>query len=62
MAASRTDPTVGAAVCASGSQVWNGHIGTFTANPRNMAPNTSQANVPSKMKPRPISSGMSKVG
>jgi hypothetical protein len=28
-----TDPAVGASVCASGSQVWNGNIGTFTAKP-----------------------------
>ena len=62
MAASNTDPTVGAAVCASGSQVWKGHIGTLTANPRNIAPNTSQAKVPSKRKPLAINSGMSKVG
>src|SRR6266568_1133973 len=35
--ASRTEPIVGASVWASGSHVWNGHIGTFTANPRNTA-------------------------
>src|SRR5690242_21256372 len=28
-----TEPAVGASVCASGSQVWNGNIGTFTAKP-----------------------------
>ncbi len=27
-----TEPAVGASTCASGSQVWTGHIGTFTAN------------------------------
>ena len=27
-----TDPAVGASTCASGSQVWTGHIGIFTAN------------------------------
>src|SRR2546421_1633729 len=27
-----TDPAVGASTCASGSQVWNGNSGTFTAN------------------------------
>jgi len=32
--ASRTEPTVGASVCASGSHVWNGHIGTLMANPK----------------------------
>ena len=35
MAASSTEPTVGASVCASGSQVWNGNIGTLIAKPRN---------------------------
>src|SRR5713101_4026740 len=35
-----TEPAVGASTCASGSQVWNGHIGTFTANPRKKAQNT----------------------
>lgn len=35
--ASSTDPTVGAAVCASGSQLCRGHIGVFTARPRPMA-------------------------
>src|SRR5712671_342828 len=27
-----TEPAVGASTCASGSHVWNGNIGTFTAN------------------------------
>ena len=36
-AARMTDPAVGASVWASGSQVWNGNIGTFTANPRKNA-------------------------
>src|SRR3981189_2979329 len=27
-----TDPAVGASTCASGSQVWNGNIGTLMAN------------------------------
>ena len=26
-----TEPAVGASTCASGSQVWTGHIGIFTA-------------------------------
>src|SRR3990172_11014479 len=43
--ASRTEPIVGASVCASGSQVWKGHIGTFTANPNPTAPNTTSWNV-----------------
>uniref|UniRef100_A0A6J7PW42 Unannotated protein n=1 Tax=freshwater metagenome TaxID=449393 RepID=A0A6J7PW42_9ZZZZ len=33
IAARMTEPCVGAWVWASGSQVWNGNIGTFTANP-----------------------------
>src|SRR5579875_803375 len=32
MAARITEPAVGASTCASGSQVWTGHIGIFTAN------------------------------
>src|SRR5258707_10641858 len=35
-----TEPAVGASTCASGSQVWKGHIGTFTAKPRKNAQNT----------------------
>ena len=31
IAASITDPAVGASTCASGNQVWTGHIGIFTA-------------------------------
>ena len=27
------EPAVGASTCASGSQVWNGNIGTLIANP-----------------------------
>ena len=38
--ASTTDPAVGASVCASGSQVWNGNIGTLTAKPTKKAQNT----------------------
>src|SRR5450432_583988 len=38
--ASTTDPAVGASVWASGSQVWNGNIGTFTAKPTKKAQNT----------------------
>ncbi len=63
MAASSTEPTVGAAVWASGSHVWKGHIGTFTAKPRNSAPNTSQAKVPvnAPWLPNSMRVGMSKV-
>ena len=31
MPARMTEPAVGASTCASGSQVWTGHIGIFTA-------------------------------
>ena len=37
-----TEPAVGASTCASGSQVWTGHIGILTANE---ARNASQAQV-----------------
>src|SRR3954471_19395225 len=40
-AARITDPTVGASVWASGSQVWNGNIGTLMAKPMNRPPNIS---------------------
>ena len=39
--ASSTEPTVGASVCASGSQVCTGHSGLFTANPANSAAKAS---------------------
>src|SRR5262249_59654622 len=42
MPARMTDPAVGASTCASGSQVWTGHIGSFTANE---AKNANQAHV-----------------
>ena len=32
-----TEPAVGASTCASGSQVWNGHIGTLIAKARAQA-------------------------
>ena len=35
MAARITEPTVGASVCASGSHVWNGNIGTLMPKPMN---------------------------
>ena len=37
-----TEPAVGACTCASGSQVWTGHIGIFTAK---LAKNASQSQV-----------------
>ena len=41
-----TEPAVGASVCASGSQVWNGNIGTFTAKPRKNAQKTHHCTSP----------------
>src|SRR5260370_38021992 len=35
-----TEPAVGASTCASGSQVWNGNIGTLIANPIKKDQNT----------------------
>src|SRR5437762_12171160 len=39
-AARITEPAVGASVCASGSHVWNGNIGTLIAKPRKNARKT----------------------
>jgi hypothetical protein len=36
-----TEPAVGASVCASGSQVWNGNMGTLMANAKKNAQNSS---------------------
>src|SRR5256886_13957431 len=36
-----TEPAVGASVCASGSQVWNGNIGTLIAKAKKNAQNRS---------------------
>ena len=38
--ASTTEPAVGASTWASGSQVWNGNIGTLMAKPRKKAQKT----------------------
>src|SRR5271165_5532209 len=38
-----TEPAVGASTCASGSQVWNGNIGTLMAKPRKNAKNSHTA-------------------
>src|SRR5204862_406389 len=43
MAARITEPTVGASVWASGSQVWNGNIGTLMAKPMNSPAKISDA-------------------
>src|ERR1035437_1425744 len=44
-----TEPAVGASTCASGSHVWNGHIGTFTANATKNAANSQSAVGPLKV-------------
>ena len=36
-----TEPAVGASTWASGSQVWNGNIGTLIAKARKKAPNAN---------------------
>ena len=46
IAASTTEPPVGASTWASGSQVCTGHIGTLTAKAANMAKNSSVCAVP----------------
>src|SRR5581483_4134586 len=38
-----TEPAVGASTCASGNHVWNGNIGTFTANAMKNAANNHRA-------------------
>src|ERR1035441_9456042 len=40
-----TEPAVGASTCASGSQVWNGNIGTLTAKPTKKAQKTHHCTV-----------------
>ncbi len=42
IAARITEPAVGASTCASGSHVWNGNIGTFTANATANAPKSQK--------------------
>ena len=60
--ASSTEPTVGASVWASGSQVWSGHTGTLTAKPRATAANTIVPKVPPKRAaPTSWRASMSKV-
>lgn len=58
----RTDPTVGAAVWASGSQLCSGHIGVFTARPTPMV--STAMTCTDAVSPRPLSvasATMSKV-
>ena len=50
-AASTTDPAVGAWTCASGSQVWTGHIGILTAKEAKNARNNSVCTPPTTVMP-----------
>src|SRR5579864_128387 len=56
-----TDPAVGASVCASGSQVWNGNIGTLIANAKKKAQNSSTCQRVSNCDAEASSVGISKV-
>src|SRR3954454_5858431 len=60
-AARMTDPTVGACVWASGSQVWNGNIGTLMAKPMNKPPKIHSWVLRAMDEPFWIRVGMSKV-
>src|SRR5205823_13099268 len=61
MAARITEPTVGASVWASGSQVWNGNIGTLMAKPMNRPPKIHSCVLRAIDEPFWIRVGMSKV-
>src|ERR1700693_3752705 len=56
-----TDPAVGASVCASGSQVWNGNIGTLMANAKKNAQNSSTCVLVSNCAAEASSVGISNV-
>src|ERR1700723_1878589 len=56
-----TEPAVGASVCASGSQVWNGNIGTLIAKAKKNAQNSSTCECVSNCEAEAKSVGMSKV-
>src|SRR5258708_21891523 len=56
-----TEPAVGASVCASGSQVWNGNIGTLIANAKKNAQNRSTCVLVSNCKADSSNVGMSNV-
>ena len=51
-------PAVGASTCASGSQVWNGNMGTLIAKARKKATNTQRC---STCEAADISSGMASM-
>src|SRR5665811_2091521 len=56
-----TEPAVGASTCASGSQVWNGNIGTLMANPRKNAKKSHTAAGPAIFGAVVYSSGIENV-
>src|ERR1700682_1185567 len=56
-----TDPAVGASVCASGSHVWNGNIGTLIANAKKNAQNRSTCQCVSNWEAEARSGGTSNV-
>src|ERR1700737_327693 len=56
-----TEPAVGASVCASGSQVWNGNIGTLIANAKKKAQNRSTCQCVSNCDAEARSVGISNV-
>ena len=57
IAASTTEPPVGASTCASGSQVCTGHIGTLTENARKNATNSSSCDLHRQRHVVPIDDG-----
>src|SRR5262250_222636 len=56
-----TDPAVGASVCASGSQVWNGNIGTLMANAKKNPQNNHTLSESGNLCAAASSVGISKV-
>src|SRR6202051_1519164 len=56
-----TDPAVGASVCASGSHVWKGNIGTLIANAKKNAQNRSTCQCVSNCEAELSSVGISNV-
>src|ERR1700732_521768 len=52
-----TEPAVGASVCASGSQVWNGNIGTLHAKKKKNTQKKNPRGGGKKWRPRPEERG-----
>src|SRR6266704_1451462 len=61
-AARITEPAVGASTCASGSQVWNGNMGTLMANPTKNARNTQYCKLYGRNDPTAWNARTSNVG